>query len=148
MYYTMGLLYLKFAFGEVYHRTFGQKCCFTAMWKWSNQTWFLFVYPTINLPKWFFFNMVIWRPFCSAEWNHLCNFGRGYHEQFCEIMFFYSDQCFRRCHFKDFLSRALASLLLAEQNHLCNFGRGQYGEHSCEIILYLDKWFTKRCHLR
>ena len=32
-------------------------------------------------------------PFCSAEWNHLCNFGRGYQkEQFCEIIliFFWS----------------------------------------------------------
>ena len=58
--------------------------------------------------------------------------------------FFYLDQCFRRrCHFKDFLSSALASLLLAERNHLCNFGRGQYGEHSCESILYLEKWFRK-----
>ena len=29
----------------------------------------------------------IWQPFCSAECNHLCNFGRGYYEeQFCEII--------------------------------------------------------------
>ena len=29
----------------------------------------------------------LWRPFCSTEWNHLCNFGRGYYEeQFCEII--------------------------------------------------------------
>ena len=28
---------------------------------------------------------LLW-PFCSAEQNHLCNFGRGYYEeQFCEI---------------------------------------------------------------
>ena len=28
-----------------------------------------------------------WQPFCSAEQNHLCNFGRGYYEdQFCEII--------------------------------------------------------------
>ena len=28
----------------------------------------------------------LWPP-CSAERNHLCNFGRGYHEeQFCEII--------------------------------------------------------------
>ena len=26
-------------------------------------------------------------PFCSAEWNHLFNFGRGHHEEhFCEII--------------------------------------------------------------
>ena len=29
----------------------------------------------------------LWWPFCSAERNHLCNFGRGYQEeQFCEII--------------------------------------------------------------
>ena len=29
----------------------------------------------------------LWQPFCSVEWNHLCNFGRGYYEeQFCEII--------------------------------------------------------------
>ena len=28
----------------------------------------------------------LWQPFCSAERNHLCNFGREYQEeQFCEI---------------------------------------------------------------
>ena len=29
----------------------------------------------------------LWQPFCSAEWNYLCNFGRRHHEeQFCEII--------------------------------------------------------------
>ena len=29
----------------------------------------------------------LWQTFCSAEQNHLCNFGRGcYEEQFCEII--------------------------------------------------------------
>ena len=38
----------------------------------------------------------IWQPFCSAELNHLCKFGRGYHEeQFCEIIM-NLDQWFRR----------------------------------------------------
>ena len=23
----------------------------------------------------------LWLPFCSAEWNHLCKFGRGYYEE-------------------------------------------------------------------
>ena len=31
--------------------------------------------------------LVLWWPLCSADWNHLCNFGRGYYEeQFCEII--------------------------------------------------------------
>ena len=30
----------------------------------------------------------LWQPFCSAERNHLCNFGKGcYEEQFCKIIF-------------------------------------------------------------
>ena len=54
----------------------------------------------------------IWQPFCSAECNHLCNFGRGYYEeQFSEIIL-NSSQWFRsRCCLKDFLSGALAALL-------------------------------------
>ena len=52
----------------------------------------------------------LWWPFCSAEQNHLCNFGRGYQEeQFCEIIL-NLDQWFRRCHLKDVLSGALAAL--------------------------------------
>ena len=55
----------------------------------------------------------LWRPFCSAEQNHLCNFGRGhYEEQFCEIIL-NSGQWSRRCRLKDFLSGALAALLFS-----------------------------------
>ena len=54
----------------------------------------------------------IWQPFCSAECNCLCNFGRGYsEEQFCEIILNLS-QWFRRCCFKYFLFGALAALLV------------------------------------
>ena len=29
----------------------------------------------------------LWRPFCSVEWNHSCNFGKEhYEEQSCEII--------------------------------------------------------------
>ena len=45
----------------------------------------------------------LWLPFCSLEWNHLCNFGkRDYEEQLCEIIL-NLDQWFRRCHLKIFL---------------------------------------------
>ena len=45
----------------------------------------------------------LWQPFCSAERNHLCNFGRGYQEeQFCEI-YFNLGQWFRRRCLKRFL---------------------------------------------
>ena len=53
----------------------------------------------------------LWQPFCSAERNHLCNFGRGYQKrQLCEIIL-NSGLWFRRCLLKDFLSAALVNLL-------------------------------------
>ena len=53
----------------------------------------------------------LWQPFRSTEWNLLCNIGRGYYEEpFCEIVLNLG-QWFRKCCFKDFLSRALAALL-------------------------------------
>ena len=48
---------------------------------------------------------------CSAEWNHLCYFGRGYYEEhFCEINLNLG-QWFKRCCLEDFLSGTLAALL-------------------------------------
>ena len=54
----------------------------------------------------------LWQPFCLAEQNLLCIFGRRYYEgQFCEIIL-NMDQWFRRrCRLKDLLSGALAALL-------------------------------------
>ena len=34
-----------------------------------------------------------------------------------------------------------------EQNHLWNFCRRHHEEKLCEIILNLDQWFRRRCHL-
>ena len=49
----------------------------------------------------------LWRHFCLAEQNHLCNFGRSHHEQqFCEIILNLY-QWFRRCLY----SRCLEALL-------------------------------------
>ena len=55
----------------------------------------------------------LWWPFCYAEGNYLCNFGRGYQEeQFCEIIL-NSDQWFRRrYHLKIFLSGAIFAILV------------------------------------
>ena len=78
----------------------------------------------------------------------MCNFGRGYHEeQFCEIIL-NLDLCFRRCHLKDFLSGALATLVFSGAEPFMHFGRGHYGELSCEVILNLDQWFRRRCRLK
>ena len=53
----------------------------------------------------------LWHPFCSAERNHLRNFGRGYQEEkFCKIIFKWvsgQDMSF-------LLSGALATLLICE----------------------------------
>ena len=44
-------------------------------------------------------------PFCSAEWNHLCNLGRRhYEEQFCEIILNLDPWFRRRCLLKIFLT--------------------------------------------
>ena len=46
----------------------------------------------------------LWRPFCSAERNHLCNFGKRHHEeQFCEIILKLDLWFKRRCCLKIFL---------------------------------------------
>ena len=56
----------------------------------------------------------IWRPFCTAECNHLCYFSRGYYEeQFCEIILNLGQWFRKRCILKDFLSGALATLLFS-----------------------------------
>ena len=46
----------------------------------------------------------LWWPFCSAEQNHLCNFGRRHHEkQFGEIIMNLDQWFKRRCGLKVFL---------------------------------------------
>ena len=75
----------------------------------------------------------LWLPFCLVECNHLRNFGRGYYEeQFCEIILNLGQ--WLRCCLKNFLSGALAALLIDGVKLLCNFERGHHGEHSCEVI--------------
>ena len=46
----------------------------------------------------------LWQPFCSAEWIHLCNFGRRHHEeQLCEIILNLDQWFKKRCRLKIFL---------------------------------------------
>ena len=33
-------------------------------------------------------HLELWQPFCSEEWNHLCNFGRGCYEEQFSINYF------------------------------------------------------------
>ena len=54
------------------------------------------------------------RPFCAAEGNLLCTFGRGHHEvHFCEIILNLDTWFRRRCGLENFLSGALAALLFS-----------------------------------
>ena len=66
----------------------------------------------------------LWQPSCSVEWNHLCNYSRGYNkEQFCEIIL-NLDQWLRRELFKDISYLELwQPFCSAERYHLCNFGK-------------------------
>ena len=63
--------------------------------------------------------LVVWRLLCSVERKHLCHFGKGhYEEHFCEIIL-NSDQWFRRCCLKGFLSTALVALRLGRVEPFC-----------------------------
>ena len=63
----------------------------------------------------------IWQTFCSAECNSLCNFGRGYEEQFCELILNLGQWFRSRCRLKDFLSGALAALLFGGAKSFMTF---------------------------
>ena len=75
-------------------------------------------------------NLDLWLPFCSAERNHLCNFGRRHHEeQFCEIIL-NLDPCSKtRCSLKIFLILSCGSPFVQRSGTiLCYFCRGHYEE--------------------
>ena len=64
----------------------------------------------------------LWQPFCSAEQNHLCNFGKWcYEKQFCEIILNLDQWLRRKCCLKIFLSRALAALLFCRAKPFVQF---------------------------
>ena len=80
----------------------------------------------------------LWWPSCLAEWNHLCNFSRGNHEEhFCEIILNF-DQWFRRkWRLKIFLIwswQKKRSLLISGGKSFCNFVRGHHEVHFSEIV--------------
>ena len=98
----------------------------------------------------------IWQPFCSAECNHLCNFGRGYYEeQFCEIILNLGQWFRSRCCWNDFLSGALVAFLFGGAEPFMQFWkRASWGtfmwsymkfgpvvqEMSFNDISYLELW--------
>ena len=61
----------------------------------------------------------LWWPFCSAERNHLCNYGRGYQEeQFCEMVL-NLDQFRKRCLLKIFLIWSCGSPFVKLSGTIC-----------------------------
>ena len=67
------------------------------------------------------FYLELWRPFCLAERNQLCNYTRGPNVEHFD---------FRPVVQKDISYLELwQTFCSAEQNHLCNFGRVHHGEH-------------------
>ena len=99
-----------------------------------------------------------WQPFCSAERNHLCNFGRGHHEeQFCEFISNLGWWFRRRCRLKYFLSGALAALVFSGAKPFMQFWKKaswgtfmwsymEFGpevqeEMSFKDISYLELWW-------
>ena len=62
----------------------------------------------------------LWQPFCSAEWNHLCNIGSGYQEeQFCEIILNLDHWFRRRCLIKIFLIWSSYSPFVQQSGTIC-----------------------------
>ena len=62
------------------------------------------------------------RPFCSAERNHLCNFGREYQEeQFCEIVLNLDQWFRRRCLLKIFLIWSTGGPFVPRSQTTCAF---------------------------
>ena len=97
-----------------------------------------------------FFYFKLWRPFCSAEQNHLSMFGRGsskYH--FREIILKSADWPWRRCHFTPFSFFSSDSHFVQRSRTILDF-RHKFlklasGEHLYEIILKSTHWPWWRC---
>ena len=85
----------------------------------------------------------LWWRLCLTVQNHMCNFGREYHEEHREIIL-NLDQWFKDNSYLE-LWQPICS---AERNSLCNFGIGHNEEHFSEIIMNLDQWFRRMCCLK
>ena len=87
----------------------------------------------------------LWQPFRSVEWNHLCNFGRGYYEkQFCEIILNLDQWFRRRCLFTIFLIWSSGGPFVQRSGTICAI----FIEGIMRNNLNLDQWFRRRCLLK
>ena len=62
----------------------------------------------------------LWQPFCSGEYVHLCNFGKGYYEeQFCEIILNFDHWLWRKCCLTIFLILSSGSPIVQWSRTVC-----------------------------
>ena len=62
----------------------------------------------------------LWQPFCLADRNHLCNFGRMYNEkQFCEIILNLDQWLRRKSPFKVVLIWSSGSAVVQQSVPIC-----------------------------
>ena len=90
----------------------------------------------------------LWWPFCSAEHNHLCNFGKGIMRNNSVNLFRIwasgSGDVIKNISYLELWQPSCS----VERNHLCIFERRHHREHSFEVILNLDEWFRRRWRLK
>ena len=85
----------------------------------------------------------LWKLFCSAELDHLCNLGLGHHEeQFC----IWTSGSGGDVILKHFLSRALVVPFFGGANPFVQFWWTEV--QFCEIILNLYQLLRRRCRLQ
>ena len=99
----------------------------------------------------------LWRPFSSAEHDHICNFGRRHQEeQFCEIILNLDQWISRRCCLKLFLIWSSGRSFVQRSKTICaiyaegimrnnsvklfEFGPVVQGEMRFKDISYLELW--------
>ena len=103
------------------------------------------VYPTFGSVVQMLFkdmsDLELWRPFCLVEWNHLCNFGRGHHEeQFCGIVLNLG-QWFRCC----LKTQAFKWALLFPTFLICSYFSLLFLENALLSLLFHSKIsFTRK----
>ena len=70
-------------------------------------------------------HLQLWQLFCSAERDHLSNFGRGHNEEHIRGIVLNWDRWFRRrCRLKIFLIYSSGAILFGGGGHLYNFDEG------------------------
>ena len=80
----------------------------------------------------------LWWPFCSAEWNRLCNFGGGYQEeQFCKIILILGQWFRRRCGFKIFITWSSGCPFVRRSGTICaNLAEGIMRNNAVKLFLF------------